>query len=70
MIKPIEIDADAIYDDAAVVLAIGIPSGVLARARRAGQLRFRRIGRRTLYSGRWLKEWLTADEREVVHAPG
>lgn len=56
---PLLIDPAAVYDDAAIVLHLGIPSSVLARARRSGELRFRRRGRRNYYLGRSLLDWLT-----------
>jgi hypothetical protein len=61
VIDPIRIEPDAIYDDGAVVLALDIPSATLARARRDGRLRYTRQGRRTLYLGQWVLEWLAAD---------
>jgi hypothetical protein len=73
MVSPISIDPAAVYDDGAILLALDISSASLARARRAGQLRFSRQGRRILYLGRWLLEWLEADStpassEEVAHA--
>jgi hypothetical protein len=61
MVSPISIDPSAIYDDASLALALDIPSGTVVRARRAGHLRYRRIGRRALFLGRWVIEWLTAN---------
>jgi hypothetical protein len=55
------IDPETIYDTGAVVLALDIPSSTLARARREGRLRYTRQGRRVLYLGRWLLDWLAAD---------
>lgn len=54
----IKIDPDAIYPEGSVVLFLEIPSSALARARREGALRFRRVGGRTLYLGQWLLDWL------------
>jgi hypothetical protein len=59
---PITINPDAIYPEAAVVLTLDVPSSVLARARRSGQLQSRRHGRRTYYLGRWLLDWLLGQE--------
>jgi hypothetical protein len=61
MLSPVPIDPGAVYDDGAVVLALDIPSATLARARREGRLRYTRQGRRVLYLGQWLLDWLTAD---------
>jgi hypothetical protein len=58
MVAPLPIDPTSIYDDGSVSLNLGIPDSVLAKARREGRLRFTRQGRRVLYLGRWLLEWL------------
>lgn len=69
MTSPALIDPAAIYDDGAVVTALDIPSTALIRARRAGRLRYTRQGRRVLYLGRWVLDWLEADgRREAAHA--
>jgi hypothetical protein len=66
MVQPIRIDPAAIYDDAALVLTLDLSSATLARARRNGRLRFTRQGRRTLYLGQWLLDWLvSAPPRET-----
>jgi hypothetical protein len=57
----IRIDPDALYAEGAVAIALDIPTATLVRARRAGTLRFRRVGKRTLYLGRWLLDWLAQD---------
>ncbi len=61
------IDPDQWYDTGTVVLALDLSSSTLARARRKGQLRYTRKGRRVLYLGRWLLDWLTetSGENEV-----
>jgi len=61
VIDPIRIDPGAVYDDGTVVLTLDIPSATLARARRDGRLRYTRQGRRVLYMGQWLLDWLAAD---------
>lgn len=61
MQSAVRIDPEALYDDGAVVLALGIPSTTLVRARREGRLRFRRVGRRAFYTGKWLLNWLASD---------
>lgn len=60
MIAPLQIDPAGIYDDG-IALALGVQSTTLARARREGRLRFSRQGRRTLYLGQWLLDWVTKD---------
>jgi hypothetical protein len=61
MVSPHHIDPTAIYDDGAVLMALDIPTATLARARRDGRLRYTRQGRRALYLGQWLLDWLAAD---------
>jgi hypothetical protein len=65
MLEPITINPDGLYDDGAVVLALDIPSATLARARRTGRLRHTRQGRRVLYRGQWLLDWLEATATTV-----
>jgi hypothetical protein len=68
--EPLTIHPDAIYDEAAVVLHLGIASDTLTRARRRKELRSSRRGRRTYYLGRWLRDWLIgpSDEGDQHHA--
>ncbi|HEY7428849.1 MAG TPA: hypothetical protein VH682_31755 [Gemmataceae bacterium] len=54
---------DGIYDDLLLGSVLDLSPQVLANARRMGELRYTRKGKRTLYLGRWVLEWLTADER-------
>ena len=74
MHEPISIQPDAVYDDGSLHLALGLTPSTLANARRAGELRFTRQGKRTLYLGQWVLEWLrdssqAADTRQgVAHA--
>jgi hypothetical protein len=67
----IQIDASGIYDDDAVYAALQLCAPTLARARRDGRLRFTRQGRRILYLGRWVLDWLESDSipprEEVGH---
>jgi hypothetical protein len=60
----IRIDPDGLYDDDLLYAALELSAATLARARRAGRLRYTRQGRRILYLGRWVMGWLTADIRE------
>ena len=57
-----EIDATTVYDDSALVLGLNLTHATLARARRDGQLRFTRKGKRVLYLGRWILDWLERDQ--------
>ena len=58
MQEPISLLPDAVYDDGTLHLSLGLTSATLARARRSGVLRFTRQGKRTLYLGRWVIDWL------------
>ena len=63
------IEPDGIYDDGSLHLALGVTPATLARARRSGELRFSRKGKRTFYLGKWVLDWIQADARqEVSHA--
>jgi hypothetical protein len=64
MVTPALIDPKSVYDDGSLVLALDIPFATLSRARREGHLRFSRKGKRTLYLGQWVIDWLMKDERE------
>ncbi len=66
MVSPFPIDPGAVYDDGVIVLTLDIPSATLVRARRNGQLRYTRQGRRILYLGQWLLDWLTATSAPTV----
>lgn len=57
----IRIDPEAIFDDAAVYALLDVSAATLNRARRLNKLRYTRQGRRILYLGRWLLDWLEAD---------
>jgi hypothetical protein len=58
MIEPVTIEPDALYDDGALRQAIGLTAATLAAGRRTGTLRHVRRGKRTLYKGAWILEWL------------
>ena len=61
----INIESNGIYDDGTLVLALGLTHATLARARRDGQLRFARKGKRVLYLGQWIIEWLRDEQAET-----
>ena len=68
-LPPVLILPDAVYDDGMVYLALGISPAALATARKSGALQFKRCGRRTIYLGSWLLEWLRGDSvRELGDA--
>ena len=58
MAATLNIEPDGIYDDSSLVLALGLTHATLARARREGHLRFSRKGKRILYLGRWIVDWI------------
>ena len=58
MLAAILIEPNSIFDDTALALAVGVSPTALAQARRSGRLRYTRKGRRVLYLGRWVLDWL------------
>jgi hypothetical protein len=60
MVEPVSIDPEALYDDGSLRQALGLTEAALATARRAGTLRYTRQGKRTLYLGKWILDWLEA----------
>jgi hypothetical protein len=52
------VDPDAVYEEGTVALALGITLASLLAARRSGELRFVRRGRRIFITGRNLLAWL------------
>jgi hypothetical protein len=64
MTRACQLDNDGFYDDDALESTLGLRAAALARGRRDGSLRFTRRGGRTLYLGRWVTDWLTADGAE------
>ena len=64
MPEPMILTPSAIYDDATLRLGLGLTSATLARARREGRLRFTRKGRRTLYRGQWVLDWLNDSDAQ------
>lgn len=63
MTEPIRLDPDALYDDGALTLRLGLRQSALERARKSGELRSTRKGGRVLYTGQWVLDWLTRDEQ-------
>jgi len=73
MIEPVLIEPEAIYDDGSLRQALGLTENTLANARRVGTLRYTRRGKRTLYFGRWIIEWLQREgyvEQRPARAEG
>jgi hypothetical protein len=67
MANTLLLDPNGIYDDGAVLLPLDLTSASLARARREGGLQYVRVGRRILYRGSWLLEWM---ERDSINRRG
>ena len=61
MIDPVLIKPEALYDDTALGQALGLTPAALAAARREGSLRYTRKGKRTLYKGEWILDWLESE---------
>jgi hypothetical protein len=62
----IQIAPDAVYDDDILFALLGVTSRTLIRARQAKQLRYTHKGQRVLYLGRWVLDWLAADDTVVA----
>lgn len=60
----LQIDPNGVYEEGAVSLALDIPLASLSKARREGELRFVRRGRRVFITGRNLLAWLDPSERD------
>ena len=56
------IDPNGVYEEGAVSLALDIPLASLSKARRTGELRFVRRGRRVFITGRNLLAWLNPSD--------
>ena len=71
MANSLLLEPNRIYDVGAIVLALDVPSSSIDRARRAGSLRSARVGRRVLFRGQWLLDWLerNAGESRVEATP-
>jgi hypothetical protein len=61
MANTLVLDPNTIYDEGAVSLALDISLATLDRARREGQLRYTRKGRRIFFRGQWFLDWFEAD---------
>ena len=66
----IQIDPDAIYDDASLRLILGVTSATLTRGRRSGALRHTRKGKRLFHLGKWVLDWPSPAARSVAKPPG
>jgi hypothetical protein len=59
--ETIRIASDGVYDDASLYAALEVSASTLANARRDGRLRYTKKGKRILYMGQWVLDWLHAD---------
>ncbi|MFH1265256.1 MAG: hypothetical protein ABIK89_05970 [Planctomycetota bacterium] len=66
MNKPVSIEPSHLYDEGTLQLATGLAPATLAKARRSGRLRYTRQGKRVLYLGRWILDWLEVESRQGV----
>lgn len=57
-VPALTIDPNAIYEEGAIALALGITLSALLAARHAGELQFVRRGRRVFITGKNLLAWL------------
>jgi hypothetical protein len=64
MTTQIDIDPNAVYSDQSVTLLLGVTTASLREAERTGQLRHRRVGRRVLYTGAAILDWLNARQAQ------
>lgn len=64
------VDPDAFYDDGALALGLGMTPNALRRARRDGHLRSTRKGKRVLYRGGWIIDWLESDNSRTDRQGG
>jgi hypothetical protein len=62
MVDGTEIKPGAFYDDAAVLKLLGFDVRTQKHARDSGELRFTQKGKRILYRGEWLLDWLMPRE--------
>jgi hypothetical protein len=63
------IDPSGVYDDGQLVLMLGVTHEALAKARRGGELPYRRVGRRFLYVGQALIQWLSTTSAPDAERP-
>jgi hypothetical protein len=66
--RPVTIGPAAWYTDGDARLLLALPGATLLRARRAGSLRYVRVGHRVMYLGRWLTAWLESAAEGRGHA--
>jgi hypothetical protein len=69
MLDAVLIHPEAVYDDGSLHVALGLTDATLAAARRSGTLRYSRQGKRVLYLGRWILEWLETAATPQPAAP-
>jgi hypothetical protein len=69
MPETISIDPLAVYTGDQLSAMLDVSEVTLAEARRSGALRWVKKGRRALYLGEWVLDWLRIDAgKEATHA--
>jgi len=68
MVGTTEIKPQALYDGAALQADIGLPAAAVRRARKSGKLRYTRQGKKLLYLGQWVLDFLAAESKTEVSA--
>lgn len=58
MHEGVSIDPRAVYDNAAIDMQLNVSAAALRRARQSGELKYAKLGQRTLYLGQWILDWL------------
>lgn len=66
MHEVVSLQPTGLYDDGSLYLLLGLSATALARGRRSGALKHTRQGKRVLYLGRWILDWL---ERDAARTP-
>jgi hypothetical protein len=62
----LELDDDRVYCEVALCHQLGIRPSALYAARKRGELRSFKVGRKRLYRGSWLRAWIEAG---TAHEP-
>jgi hypothetical protein len=58
----VTLEPAGVYDDGSLHLLLGLTPAALAKGRREGTLKHSRKGARVFYLGRWVLDWLEADD--------
>lgn len=66
MLEVFTIDDAAVYRDRDLMMGLGVSPSAIDGARKRGELRSRKIGCKTVYLGRWVRDWI---ERSATPEP-